>query len=94
MDKWVHIALFSILVALCYWPFKPSWPQKAFLKKAVPIAFAALGYGIAIEFIQKNYIPNRSFDLGDIIADGFGSFIPLVYVLRAGKKKAGGKAGT
>ena len=78
-------------MTLCYWPFKTSWPQKAFLKKALAIAFAALGYGIAIEFIQKNYIPNRSFDIGDIIADGTGSFLPLIFVLMAGRKKAGGQ---
>ena len=29
-------------------------------------------YGIAMEFVQKYFIPFRSFDFGDIIADGIG----------------------
>ena len=29
-------------------------------------------YGIAMEIVQKYFIPFRSFDLGDIIADGIG----------------------
>jgi hypothetical protein len=28
-----------------------------------------------MEFVQKYFIPNRSFDLGDILADGVGSGI-------------------
>ena len=28
-----------------------------------------------MEFIQKFFIPNRSFDLGDIIADGVGCVV-------------------
>ena len=29
-------------------------------------------YGIAMEFVQKYFIPLRSFDLMDILADGVG----------------------
>jgi len=32
-------------------------------------------YGIAMELVQKYFIPFRSFDLGDILADGVGCFI-------------------
>jgi VanZ family protein len=31
-------------------------------------------YGIAMELVQKYFIPLRSFDIGDILADGIGSF--------------------
>jgi VanZ family protein len=34
-------------------------------------------YGIAMELIQKYFIPNRSFDLKDILADGLGCGIGL-----------------
>jgi VanZ family protein len=27
-----------------------------------------------MEFVQRYFIPNRTFDLGDIAADGIGSF--------------------
>ena len=32
-------------------------------------------YGIAMELVQKYFIPFRSFDLGDILADGVGCFL-------------------
>jgi len=32
-------------------------------------------YGIAMEIVQKYFIPFRSFDVGDIIADAIGCFV-------------------
>jgi len=32
-------------------------------------------YGIVMELVQKYFIPFRSFDLGDILADGVGCFL-------------------
>ena len=40
-----------------------------------------------MEFIQKYFIPNRSFDVGDIIADGVGSAIGLLISLKLFIKK-------
>ncbi len=40
-----------------------------------------------MEFIQKYFIPNRSFDIGDIIADGIGSAAGLLISLRMYIKK-------
>ena len=38
-----------------------------------------LGYGAGMELVQKYFIPNRSFDLMDILADGTGSAIGFVF---------------
>jgi len=38
------------------------------------IAISGLLYGIAMEFVQKYYIPFRSCDVEDMVADGIGSF--------------------
>ena len=73
-DKWVHIGLFGILVVLSCWG---SWSRA----KEIPsqsntfawLAVWATAYGIGMEFIQDWYIPNRSFDVGDILADGVGA---------------------
>ena len=32
-------------------------------------------YGIAMEIVQKYFIPFRSFDIGDIIADAIGCVV-------------------
>ena len=53
------------------------------------ILFTALfiAYGIAIEFIQDFYIPFRSFDVGDILADIFGSICALWFGIKYWAKK-------
>ena len=48
----------------------------------IRIALIWLVYGIAMEFVQKYFIPNRSFDVGDIIADAAGCALGLVYSIR------------
>jgi len=40
-----------------------------------------------MEFVQKYFIPNRSFDLGDIAADSIGCFIGFIYSSRKYIKK-------
>src|SRR6185503_10585115 len=74
-DKWVHIGMFSILTWLwCrYWHlFKLNKPADTFRKLFIIIGLICLAYGIVMEFVQRFYIPHRSFDVGDIIADGVG----------------------
>jgi len=46
-----------------------------------------LMYGIGMEFIQKYFIPNRSFDVGDILADATGCAIGVLYSMSRYIKK-------
>lgn len=39
------------------------------------ITISTIAYGIVMEFVQRDFIPNRSFDIWDIAADSIGSFI-------------------
>lgn len=70
LDKVVHIIIFGTLVGLwCfYFSRKISSPSKLRLTFFIVFLLAAFN-GIIIEYIQKYYIPNRTFDQGDIIAD-------------------------
>ena len=86
-DKFVHIAMFGILVGLFLLPFRKQWSDAALLKKALLVSIVALVYGIAMEFVQKYFIPNRSFSIGDILADGVGSFIPFAWLSWRAKRK-------
>lgn len=81
-DKWVHIGIFSVLIYLCNWTFLPDKSQR------LKIILGAVAYGILIEFIQKNFIPNRGFDLGDWAADIIGIFIGTLAWDRYKKSKA------
>ncbi len=86
-DKYVHIGMFGMLVLLfCggFWKRKKSvgtaentsgGRNHKDIRGFIWIAVFALTYGIIMEFVQRDFIPLRSFDLGDILADGVGSFL-------------------
>ena len=72
------------MVALWCWGVKKIIPDNASLRKAFIIqALIWTAYGIAMEFVQKYFIPFRSFDVGDIVADAAGCGIGLVYCIRS-----------
>lgn len=78
-DKWVHTGLFLVLVVV--------WCRLYVNKKTfLCISLLALLYGVAMELVQHFFIPFRSFDAGDIVADGIGSaagcFIAVKYFLK------------
>ncbi|MBC7586945.1 MAG: VanZ family protein [Chitinophagaceae bacterium] len=76
VDKWVHIFLFSILGLLFMYPFKKSSvDHTSRLPWFLLITISTIAYGIVMEFVQRDFIPNRSFDIWDIAADSIGSFI-------------------
>ena len=70
IDKYVHIILFGGFVAFwCFYANKQTYTTR---KRAVlffVIFLVACLNGILLEYVQKYYIPNRSFDQGDIIVD-------------------------
>lgn len=80
LDKWIHIGLFAILVSLFCWAITGSKKSPEQLKKGF-IMTAGLGlvYGTAMEFVQKYFVANRSFDTWDILADAGGCFAGWLY---------------
>ncbi len=78
LDKWVHVGIFSILVIL----FALAFPSC----KYVWILLICAIYGLLIEFLQNGWIPNRSFDLGDWLADLVGIMVGMVVYGRYVKK--------
>lgn len=87
-DKWVHLGMFAIMVFLWCWAILKMNFDKGKLKR-VFLLFAILWllYGIGMEFVQKHFVANRSFDTGDIIADGAGCLVGLLYSISRYIKK-------
>ncbi len=86
-DKWVHTGMFGLLVFLFSYPLKNQSGPSALIYFF--IFLAAWVYGIAMEYVQKYYIPNRSFDIWDIAADGFGSllgYLLIIYLLKKSRR--------
>lgn len=65
--------MFSLLVFFFALAFKNKALQHSWVLPL--IAALALSYGIAMEYVQKYYVANRSFDVTDILADGAGCII-------------------
>ncbi|MEO5593549.1 MAG: VanZ family protein [Chitinophagaceae bacterium] len=76
LDKIAHIILFGTFTGLwCYYYFLKGKPAGKLKTIFFIIYLLAAANGIILEFIQRDYIPNRSFDQGDIIADIIASSI-------------------
>lgn len=84
-DKVVHFILFGgTVILLAYGYFK----QKGHISfpGLLSIAFVVTLYGLAIEFIQKYLVPNRSFELLDVLADGAGALMGALIFRLIGKR--------
>jgi VanZ family protein len=84
LDKWIHIGLFLVMVYL--WCLYVSGYEGKKMRYFRQIATYFFLYGVAMELVQKYLIPNRSFDLKDILADGLGCGIGLLISGRYIKK--------
>ncbi|MGZ3840425.1 MAG: VanZ family protein [Flavisolibacter sp.] len=81
IDKLVHIGLFAVGVFLWGAAFGLGLPRKL-----AWVMLVMIGYGLLVEFIQKYWIPNRSFDLWDVLADTAGGITGLLLWWRVYKK--------
>jgi len=74
LDKFIHVLLFGSFVFL-WCMYYASKQEKDDNLKPLFIRILVIGcvYGIAMEYIQKYFIPNRYFDIYDIVADTLGA---------------------
>lgn len=89
IDKWVHIFLFGMLTISFCFPllYTKQKPSPKYLTKYLIIAtVSSITVGIIMEYVQKNYIPSRSFEIWDIAADSVGSIIGAIFCLLRYKK--------
>ena len=74
LDKVVHVILFGgVILFWCQYFFqKKDWNRNRRFTVVI-LALSTIALGIILEYIQLNYIPNRSFDRGDILANSLGT---------------------
>jgi VanZ family protein len=89
IDKWVHVFLFFVAAFLWMRPVvKLNLPFKSLTVKIVAVILVlVILYGLLMELIQLWFVPNRSFEWLDILADAFGAFIGYVFAKRLIKKQ-------
>lgn len=76
IDKLIHIILFFGWVFLFA---NTIADYRKRLRRMVWIVLAGIAYGILIEFIQKYWIPHRSFDVDDMVADAAGCLLAWLW---------------
>jgi VanZ family protein len=81
-DKWVHIALFFILCFLFARPLQSVYSSDQRKKWFLLILLSVIAYGTIMEFVQKYWIPNRSFEIWDIAADSTGCLLAYLYSVK------------
>jgi VanZ family protein len=81
LDKYVHMFLFGCFVFLWSYYYASKSENKNisnnFLLRIFVIASL---YGTLMEFIQKYFIPNRDYDIYDILADVAGAALAALIV--------------
>jgi VanZ family protein len=74
LDKYVHISLFGGFVFLWSYYYANKTQRNRHSRNIyIRIFLIACLYGTAMEYVQKYLIPNRDFDLYDILADTIGA---------------------
>jgi VanZ family protein len=80
-DKWVHIGLFLVMVI--FWCRALSFKNPGKLKTLFGrIVLLSIIYGVVMELVQQFFIPFRSFEFLDIVADGIGSLAGYLLSVR------------
>ena len=77
--------MFALMVFLfCYGIYKRDHRAR---KHFLTIAIIGIAYGMAMEFVQMYWVPNRSFDVGDIAADAVGCTAGMIFSTKRYIKK-------
>jgi len=75
-DKVLHALVYSVFGALCFLAVRRTWALKTSWLIGLSALLAA-GYGLTDEFHQL-FVPGRSADLHDALADGIGGLLGAV----------------
>lgn len=81
-DKIVHVILFGGIVFFWggHYASKGS-SGKGEVKLLILFTILSIVLGIVLEYVQFYFIPQRSFDRGDILADAGGSLAALLWLM-------------
>jgi VanZ family protein len=81
LDKLIHATLFGSFVFLwCIYYSTRKEKNNHATSRYVLILIIACLYGVATELMQKYLIPNRDYDIYDIMADSVGALLGYIFV--------------
>lgn len=71
-DKGIHFVEYAVLAWLCATASRQSWPSASAWRTAAFAVFVSVLWGLSDE-IHQAFVPGRSPELSDVVADLFGS---------------------
>ncbi len=77
-DKFVHITLFGGITLFWGFHIYPGQNRGLWKKQILLLTLLTIFLGIVLEYLQLYVIPNRTFDIADMLADAFGAIAALV----------------
>jgi VanZ family protein len=86
-DKWVHLGIFALFVVLWCWYLSTRRPVTRRTGSFIWITIIGILLGYMMELVQKYFVPNRDYDLWDVVADGIGAIAGLLLSLKIFAKK-------
>ncbi len=90
LDKYIHVSIFFTLCFIGALTINIIKQRKLRLLHSLILCLAFLLYGIGIEFYQESYVEGRAFESVDIVADGIGCLLFLIWFVIGGwLKKVG-----
>ena len=80
-DKLIHVGIFAVLAFLFMYPIirSSSFSKKEKWHYCIKLALATVVWGYTTEVIQKFFIPGRSYDLTDWLADSLGGISAMIF---------------
>jgi VanZ family protein len=91
LDKWLHAVAYAGLAGVLAVALSPG---RRFARAAVLAVVLAVGYGVALEFVQAP-LPERYFSVADMAADAVGAVLAVlglrVLVAVADRVRASGR---
>lgn len=86
LDKLVHAVLFGLLVLFwSLWAYRRKSSFGSWARAALWITIGSILLGIAMEYVQRYFIPFRDFEVGDIVADTVGALAAFWFLRNKGR---------
>ena len=84
LDKVIHVVIFGMNVLFWGWHFSMGNPTASRYRWNIFGATSIMILiGVIMEYVQLHFIPNRSFDSWDIVADVAGSVLAGLWLIRS-----------
>lgn len=85
LDKTIHFVLFGGIVLLWGLYVRRVFTPEQSRKKILLAMLFSISLGIAMEYVQLYFVADRSFDVGDILADTAGAITAFLILQRSSK---------